>query len=65
MICFIVYKYWIYDAWHIADISVGMNLRVGGSSPSQVEIFFVSKTLILLQERLFVCRKSMMFPEHS
>ena len=35
----------------------GMNLMVGGLSPSQVETFSVSKTLALSQEHLFMCRK--------
>ena len=33
----------------------GVNLKVGGSSPPQVETFFVSITLMLSQEHLFVC----------
>ena len=33
----------------------GMNPKVGGSSPPQVETFFVSKILTLSQEHPFVC----------
>ena len=50
------------DSKHLALIAeivraFGMNLKDGGSSPSQVETFSVSKTLPLSQEHLFVCRK--------
>ena len=35
----------------------GMNPKVGGSSPPQVETFSVSKSLTLSQEYLLVSRK--------
>ena len=38
----------------------GINPKVGGSSPPQVEIFSVSKTLIVPQEHPPVCREWMM-----
>ena len=37
----------------------GMNPKVGGSSPPQVETISVTKTLTLWQEHPFVCRKWM------
>ena len=40
----------------------GMNPKVGGSSPSLVETFSVSKTLTFSQEHPFVCRKWMLLP---
>ena len=43
----------------------GMNPKVGGSSPPQVETFSVSKTLTLSQEHSFLCRKWMLLPAHS
>ena len=43
----------------------GMNLKVGGWSPPQVETFSVSKTLTLSQEHPFVCQKWMLLPMHS
>ena len=43
----------------------GMNPKVGGLSPSQVEAFTVLKTLTLSQEHPFVCRKWMLLPTHS
>ena len=43
----------------------GMNLKVGGSSPPQVETLSVSKTLILSREHPFMCRKLMLLPTHS
>ena len=43
----------------------GMNPKIGGSSPPQVEIFSVSKTLTLLPEHPFACRKWMMLPAHN
>ena len=45
--------------------TVDMNPKVGGSSPSQVETFSVSKTLTLSQKLTFVCRKRMLLPAHS
>ena len=43
----------------------GMNPKVGGASPSQVETFSVSKTLTISREHPFVCRKWMLLPAHS
>ena len=43
----------------------GMNPKVGGWSPPQVEIFSVSQTLTLSQEHLFLRRKWMLLPAHS
>ena len=43
----------------------GMNLKVGGSSPPQVETLSVSKTLILSREHPFMCLKLMLLPTHS
>ena len=42
----------------------GMNPKVGGSSPPQVDTFSVSKTLSPSQEHSFVCRKWMLLPAH-
>ena len=43
----------------------GLNTKVMGSSPPQVETFSVSKTLALSQEHPFVCWKWMLLPAHS
>ena len=43
----------------------GMNLKVGCSSPPQVDTFSVSKTLTLSQEHPFLCQKWMLLPELS
>ena len=61
-ICICVYVY-IYIYIYIR--AIGMNPKVGRSSPPQVETFSVSKTLTLSQEHPFVCRKWMLLPAHS
>ena len=43
----------------------GMNPKVGGSSPPQVDAFSVLKTFTLSQEHAFVCRKWMLLPADS
>ena len=43
----------------------GINPKVGGSRPPQVETFSVSKTLTLSQEHPSMCRKWMLLSTHS
>ena len=43
----------------------GMNLKIGSSSPPQVETFYVPKTLTLSQEHPFVSWNWMLLPTHS
>ena len=44
--------------------AIGMNPKVGGSSPPQVETFR-SQNPYISQEHPFMCRKWMMLPAHS
>ena len=57
----------IYILAQVAQVvrAFGMNPKVGGSSPPQVETFYVSKTSAPSQEHPFVSRKWMMLPTHT
>ena len=66
----VYFSYSIQDSKSLALIALmvrafDMNPKGGGPSPPQVETFSVSKTLTLLQEHPFVCRKWMLLPAHS
>ena len=67
---FVYYSYLYHQSqcsktWDSKCLAFGMNPKVGGSSPPQVETFSFSKTLTLSQEHPFVCRKWMQLLAHS
>ena len=70
---YLYHQSWYSNTWDSSCLALiaqmvrafGMNSKIGGSGPLQVETFSVSKTLTLSQERPFVCQKWMPMPEHS